>query len=118
MITVRAGRVTVAAGSPAAAVIAHRDLDGAPLSAEVATVELINLIRPVVARFVVFTALALHEHPHARERARTRGDDEVRRFVQEVRRSYPFFPAVDGRARESFEWRGHRFDEGTWVLLE
>lgn len=117
---VRAGRVTLPAGSPAAAVIAHRDLDGAPLSADVATVELINLIRPVVAvaRFVVFTALALHEHPHARERARTGGDDEVRRFVQEVRRFYPFFPAVGGRARESFEWRGHRFDEGTWVLLD
>ncbi|MDN5747743.1 MAG: hypothetical protein L0H64_04400, partial [Pseudonocardia sp.] len=42
----------------------HRGLDSAPLDIPVAAVELINLVRPIVA------ALALHEHPHARERAR------------------------------------------------
>ena len=39
-------------------------------------------------------------------------------FVQEVRRFFPFFPAVAGRVRETFEWRGYRFDRGTHVMLD
>jgi fatty-acid peroxygenase len=39
-------------------------------------------------------------------------------FVQEVRRFYPFFPLVGGRAREGFEWQGHRIPVGRWVLLD
>jgi fatty-acid peroxygenase len=39
-------------------------------------------------------------------------------FTQEVRRFYPFFPAVGGRATEGFEWGGVRIDKGTLVLLD
>src|SRR3546814_13072560 len=39
-------------------------------------------------------------------------------FVQEVRRFYPFFPAVAGRARERFFWRGHRFAAGDRAILD
>jgi fatty-acid peroxygenase len=35
-----------------------------------------------------------------------------------VRRFYPFFPFVGGRALHPFEWRGHHFAEGTWFLLD
>jgi cytochrome P450 len=42
----------------------------------------------------------------------------VEHFVQEVRRYYPFFPMVGGRARADFEWRGRRFAKGTWMLLD
>lgn len=38
--------------------------------------------------------------------------------MQEVRRHFPFFPFVGGRAREEFDWRGRHFTEGTWVLLD
>ena len=38
-------------------------------------------------------------------------------FVQEVRRFYPFFPAVAARVRESFEWNGFTFPKGRRVLL-
>jgi len=39
-------------------------------------------------------------------------------FTQEVRRYYPFFPAVGGRATHDFEWQGMRVAKGTWVLLD
>lgn len=35
-----------------------------------------------------------------------------------MRRFYPFFPLIAGRARESFEWGGHRFTPGDWVHLD
>ena len=47
------------------------------------------------------------------------GDEgELERFVQEVRRFYPLFPAVGGRVQKPFDWRGHHFAEGTWVILD
>src|SRR5690606_9130595 len=39
-------------------------------------------------------------------------------FVQEVRRYYPFFPAVAARVRSDFVWRGYRFPKGRRVLLD
>ncbi len=84
-----------------------------------AAVELLNVLRPVVAvaRYVAFAALALHEHPEAREAVA--GDDRrSEAFVQEVRRFYPFFPVVAGVVREAYEWRGARFPEGRRVLLD
>lgn len=116
--------VAAPAGTPLHAVVTHRDLDGRLLDRGVAALELINLIRPTVAigRFVVFAALALHEHPEAAEALRTApagsADDEVENFVQEVRRFYPFFPLIGGVARHAFDWRGHAFRSGDWALLD
>ena len=117
---VRAGAVAVPQGSAVETIAWHRGLDGGLLTAEVAAVELINLLRPTVAiaRYVVFAALALHEHPACREALRAGGDDEVKRFAQEVRRFYPFFPVIGGRVKEAFDWRGHHFPRGRWVLLD
>lgn len=117
---VRSRELDVPEGSVAHVIAWHRDLHGEVLDAKVAAVELINVLRPTVAvdRYVAFAALALHEHPECRERIE-RGDDEyLESFVQEVRRFYPFFPAVGGRALQEFEWRGHRFTRGAWVLLD
>ncbi len=82
--------------------------------------ELINVLRPVVAvaRFVIFAALALHEHPECRQKLLDVGDDYLEPFVQEVRRFYPFFPFVGGRVRDEFDWRGRHFAKGRWVLLD
>lgn len=56
--------------------------------------ELINLLRPTVevAWFVMFAALALHQYPECRDKLDAGQDDYLERFVQEVRRFYPFFP--------------------------
>ncbi|MCZ2857305.1 cytochrome P450 [Blastococcus sp. VKM Ac-2987] len=116
---IRSGELEAADGRPAKVVAEHRDEDGRLLDAEVASVELINILRPTVAvaRYVVFAALALHQHPDCRTKAMA-DDEYLRWFVQEIRRFYPFFPMVGGRARTEFEWRGRRFDRGAWFLLD
>ncbi|MCB1883591.1 MAG: cytochrome P450 [Geminicoccaceae bacterium] len=109
------------AGDGALARIArHRDLDGRPLDPAVAAVELLNVLRPTVAvaHFVVFAALALERHPECRERLAAGDEDYLEGFVREVRRTAPFFPLVAGRARRAFDWEGHCFEEGAWMLLD
>jgi fatty-acid peroxygenase len=39
-------------------------------------------------------------------------------FAEEVRRYYPFLPAIGGRALHDFDWHGMRIAKGTWVLLD
>jgi fatty-acid peroxygenase len=117
---VRARELPVGEERPLHVVAHHLDDRGLLLDRDVAAVELLNLLRPTVAvaRWIVFGALALHEHPHAREDL-LRGDGGAfLRFAQEVRRFYPFFPAVGGRAREPLTFRGHRLSRGAWVLFD
>ena len=102
-------------------VIASQRGDGRDLlDPAVAAVELLNIVRPTVAasRFIVFTAMALHEHPIWRERFASGDDSHLEAFVTEVRRLAPFFPVIGGRARFAFDWRGHRFAAGDWMLLD
>ncbi|MFC3077291.1 cytochrome P450, partial [Phenylobacterium terrae] len=115
----RSGRRRAPPGSPLEAVAFHRDLDGRRLPVAIAAVELLNLLRPTVAvdRYIAFAALALHRHPGWRERLARDGAARTA-FAQEVRRLYPFFPAVGGRALQPFAWRGRRFRRGTWVILD
>ena len=49
---------------------------------------------------------------------RAGGAPELECFVQEVRRTTPFFPFVAGRVALPFEWRGHDFSRGLLVLLD
>jgi fatty-acid peroxygenase len=106
--------------SPAAVIARHRDLDGQALTSRVAAVELLNLLRPTIAIsvYVVLMAHALHEHPTYGEAISSGDSTLVEPFVQEVRRVYPFFPAVAARVKEPFEWQGYRFPEGRRVLLD
>ncbi|HEY8616591.1 cytochrome P450 [Phenylobacterium sp.] len=108
------------ADSPLAAVAFHRDEAGELLPERTAAVEYLNLLRPTVAvdRFVVFCAMALHDQPEWRERLAGADGATYAAFAQEVRRFYPFFPAVGGRALQPFEWQGKRFKRGAWVLLD
>jgi fatty-acid peroxygenase len=117
---VRAGSLATPEGSPLQTVAFHRDLDGELLSVKSAAVELINVLRPIVAvaRFIAFAAKALHEHPEARERIRAGDAQYLHHFAEEVRRISPFFPVIGGRVREGFEWSGYRFQKGDWVLLD
>lgn len=107
--------------TPARVIAWHRDAEGALLEPRVAAVELLNVLRPTVAisRFVVFAAVALHSQPRWRDELRSSEDPRfVERFVHEVRRFYPFFPVVAGRARRDFDWRGHHVRAGQRVLLD
>lgn len=120
---VRRGEIDSPPGRALRVVAEHRDRDGSLLDTGTAAVELLNVLRPTVAvdRFIVFVACALHEHPQWRERLRRAGADDqrvVERFVQEVRRYYPFFPIQGGRARTSFAWDDLRVDPGSLVVLD
>lgn len=117
---IRSGELNPPPASAAHAIAWHRDLDDRLLGTNVAAVELINILRPAVAvgRFIVFAALALHEHPENRRPLSNGADDYLERFVQEVRRYYPFFPVIAGRARQPLEWNGLQFESGQWVILD
>jgi fatty-acid peroxygenase len=98
----------------------YRDENGELLPSRVAAVELINVLRPTVAvaRFVIFAAVALHQHPEEREKVQNGTDADIEQFVQEVRRFYPFFPFVAARVRQAFDWHGYHFPKGRRVLLD
>ncbi len=99
----------------------HRDSDGGLMTEAEAAVELLNLLRPIVAvgRYVVFLAHALHVHEDAISRLAPEESEARRRAVaEEVRRLYPFFPMIGGRVLEAFDWRGERFGAGAWLLLD
>lgn len=96
------------------------DLDGNRLEVHVAAVELLNLIRPIVAiaRYVVFGALALEENKQYKKSLYDATDEDYRCFVQEVRRFYPFFPFIAAIVKKDFDWQGHHFVKGRRVILD
>ncbi|MCX2968044.1 MULTISPECIES: cytochrome P450 [Streptomyces] len=115
---VRARDAAAPEGSALAAVAAHRDADGVPLSARVAAVELLNVLRPTVAVtwFAAFAAHALHRWPE--HRAELADPAYAHAFADEVRRFYPFAPFVAGHAVDDLTWRGEPIAAGTLVLLD
>jgi fatty-acid peroxygenase len=117
---VRAGQLDPPAGSPLQVVASHRDLDGELLDPRTAAVELLNIVRPTVAVawFITFAAMALHSHPEWRARLADNDEDLLEAFAHEVRRLYPFTPALADRARRDFRWRGHRIRRGRMVVLD
>lgn len=117
---IRAGELEPDERGAAHVIATHRDESGRLLDTRVASVELINVIRPIVAiaTYVTFLAHALRTHPDWRSRLREGSDVELEAFVQEVRRLYPFTPFLGARVRESFEWRDFRFERGRRVLFD
>ncbi len=121
---IRAQRVQTDEHTAAHVISWHRSLDGELLDAKVAAVELINIIRPIVAiaYYVVFSAHALHTYPETHQKlieSFENGDVTYSQwFVQEVRRLYPFTPILGASVRKDFTWKGYHFPEGTTVLLD
>ncbi len=117
---VREGRRKVPGDSVLQAMSVHTNLKGQLLDEQVVAVEILNVLRPTVAiaRYIVFAALALHEHPHYRQKLKNGEKDYYQWFVQEVRRFYPFFPFVVARARKDLQWQGLHIPEGRKVLLD
>ncbi len=98
----------------------HRDLDKNLLDTHTVAVEILNLLRPIVAiaRYVVFEALALYDHPEYRRQISDSDGEFIHFFVQEVRRLYPFFPFVAAITKEDFTWQNIHFPESRRVLLD
>ncbi|HEY8379078.1 MAG TPA: cytochrome P450, partial [Nannocystis sp.] len=93
---VRVGKIEAPIDCALGTVAYHRGLDGRLLDEAVAAVELINVLRPMVAvaGYAVFAALAMIDHPECRRRIREEGEAYLSLFVDEVRRYYPFAPFV------------------------
>ncbi|GMA62096.1 cytochrome P450 [Alicyclobacillus fastidiosus] len=117
---VRAGRINAEEGSALHVMALHRQLDGSRLDTQIAAVELINVLRPIVAiaTFITFAALALHEYPECREKLQSDDDNYLEMFVQEVRRYYPFGPFLGAKVKKDFVWHDCEFKKGTLVLLD
>lgn len=115
---IRAGERKVAPECAAEVIARSREPNRNLLDDRTAAVELLNVNRPIVAVsvYLTFAALALHQNPSYRS---TLSDPQGRiRFAQEVRRLYPFFPALTARVRESFSWHSFEFPRGRGVLLD
>lgn len=119
IVAIRTGRLSTPRESAAHVIATYRDVTGQLLAPRIAGVELLNVLRPTVAVavFITFAALALHQHPASRLRV-LEDPRFVWMFVQEVRRFFPFFPAVAARVREHFEWRGYPFARDMHVMLD
>ncbi|HLR94687.1 MAG TPA: cytochrome P450 [Jiangellaceae bacterium] len=100
--------------------IASHEEHGQPLPLDVAAVELLNVLRPIVAisRFVVFAAVALQEHPQWKRTFASGDMSRLVAFTHEVRRYYPFFPMVPARTTQDVEFAGHLLPTGSWLLLD
>jgi fatty-acid peroxygenase len=118
----RGGQLTLSGDSPLGAIARHADHRGKLLSPRTAAVELLNLVRPTVAVSVYIAQAmhALHRHPEWRKVLSEAGwsGEQLDHFVQEVRRHYPFFPAIVARVRQEFIWRGVRIPRGRRLLLD
>jgi fatty-acid peroxygenase len=97
-----------------------RDLEGNLLDIETVAVEVINILRPIVAiaTFINFTVLAVHHHLAERRKLESGDEKYAQMFVQEVRRFYPFFPSVIALVKKDFTWNSYTFEEGTLTLLD
>ncbi|HEX3628338.1 MAG TPA: cytochrome P450 [Verrucomicrobiae bacterium] len=105
--------------SRAAHVIAFwRDPSGNLLDPYTAGVELLNILRPTVAVaiFIAFAAHAMHQYPEVR--AGLRDENYIEMFAQEVRRFYPFFPALIAQTTHEFIWNGLEFPAHTRTMLD
>jgi len=117
---VRAGNRTSLEGSVLHEVAFYKQPEGQLLDQQIAAVELINFLRPIVAisTFITFSALAIHENPGCKEKLQSGEDQYQDWFVNEVRRFYPFGPFLGGKVREDFRWKDADFKEGMLVLLD
>ena len=117
---VRSGKLNPEGGSALHAMAFYKEPNGSLLDNQMAAVELINVLRPIVAiaAFIVFAALALYEHPECKEKLQSNNDNYLEMFVQEVRRFYPFTPFIGARVRKDFVWNQCQFKKGMLVLLD
>ncbi|RZU32535.1 cytochrome P450 [Blastococcus saxobsidens] len=117
---VRSGVTRVPEGSAVDVVSKHRDADGTQLSARVAAVELLNIIRPTtaVAWFMAFSGHALIRWPQYRERLAGGDPAFAEAWAHEVRRFYPFAPFIGGRAPQQLEFGGEKIPKNAMVLLD
>lgn len=117
---VRSGKLKADNGTALYAMAFYKDPNGNMLNDKMAAIELINVIRPIIAisTYTTFMALALHKHPKYTQILTNGNESYIEMFVQEVRRFFPFTPFLGARVKQNFTWNACRFPKGTLVLLD
>lgn len=105
--------------TPLDVVAHHRDRDGELLSAHTAAVEVINLIRPLVAVSWLVSGLfeAFDTFPQRRADLLAQQFSAIA-VANEVRRTYPFVPFLATRATQDLAWEDANIPKGTLVVLD
>ncbi|HEX3077151.1 MAG TPA: cytochrome P450, partial [Lachnospiraceae bacterium] len=98
----------------------HRNAKGELLSPQIAAVELINIIRPIVAiaTYITFGSVAMEKYKDCYEKLQSGDEEYAYNFVQEVRRFYPFAPFVGAIVKKSFTWKNNKFAKGTLTIFD
>src|SRR5699024_5725743 len=98
----------------------YRDLEANLLKKETVTVEIINLLRPIVAIsiFLNFLFLAIYHHPEETKKVKSGDEQYSEMFVQEIRRFFPFFPFIVALVRKDFNWGDYQFKKGVLTILD
>ncbi len=106
-------------GSPFDVIARFQEPGEKHVPARIAAVELLNLLRPVVAvsYFILYALVELARHPQWLPRV-AHDQQALHGFVQEVRRLYAFFPFVAARVTRDFVWNGLHFVKGARVMLD
>ena len=101
-------------------IVNYKDLNGNLLEENIVAIELINIVRPIVAiaTYITFMALALNEYPEYKDQLASKDKENLEMFVQEVRRFYPFTPFVGAKVKKDFIWKDYKFQKGKLVLLD
>lgn len=117
---VRSNNIEIDKNTPLYKISFYKDIDNKLLDDEMAAIEVINTIRPIIAvsTYIVFAVLALHSHPLCKEKLIKNENSYYENFVEEVRRFYPFTPFVGARVKKKFSWNGYEFKKRTLVMLD
>ena len=117
---IRAEKFVPPSYTPAYIIAHHREPNGKRLDPQVAAVDLSNTFRPLVATayFMVFGAVAMHEYPQVHQKLKEDTDGYSKMFAQEVRRFYPFAPAMAAKVKQDFLWNDYKFKKNTLVILD
>jgi fatty-acid peroxygenase len=117
---IRIGNINVSTNTIFYKFAQYRDVEGELLDTNTVAVEVLNILRPIVAIsiFINFTALALYHYPEEKIKLESRDKKYALMFIQEVRRFYPFFPFVAALVKKDFTWNNYKFEEGTLTFLD
>lgn len=116
---VRDGDIEARSGTALAVIARYRQADGSLLDDATAAVELLNVIRPIMAAayFIEFAALMLGRNPQLRDEIA--GDDVSREhFINEVRRLCPFTPFLGAETCRDVDFDGFVIPAGTLTVLD
>ncbi len=117
---IRSRKLSPAKSTAAYSIAWYLDEHKKLLSTQIAAVELLNIIRPMVAiaTYITFGTLAMHEHPECRQKLQVKDKIYNQMFVQEIRRFYPFTPYIGAQVKKSFTWKQYQIKKGTLILLD